>query len=455
MPEVDISTTQNLKKTAPSYPNLQPYPQPPLNKPVTPMNTLQELFETTLAKTLSEERVIVHILLKKFRDQGFVLSNKQIKELEQVITSKADIGTYRFDESEALELPEDLTEFQTNGVHIEIDHKKDLAEAFEEIAKNLSHSLPEIAVEVSDIIFDTLKKNFKQYQKHARRELKQFSADLDHTWGKAVDLLEMFYYIALESGNNFNDYYWPKAAKEGDQVFDVLTRLHARGCQIGAEIVCLLKNGYADGAHARWRSLYELAVIAAFVRGHGNDVAERYLYHGDIAEYRAAQRYQGHCGEAGGHKLDDGEYAALADNYLTLVAKYGASYENEYGWAATALDMEDPTFADLEAKVGPDHLHPYYKTAGQSASDGPRGLLSKVGLLPQTAELSLSGPCNLGLADPGHGAAISLLHITSALLAIESNLDRLVICNVLLNLEGKIGEAFHAAQAAIAEPGAA
>ncbi|KAA0894310.1 DUF5677 domain-containing protein [Oryzomonas rubra] len=419
------------------------------------MNTLQELFETTLAKTLSEERVIVHILLKKFRDQGFVLSNKQIKELEQVISSKADIGTFKFDESEALELPEDLTEFESSGVRIEIDHKKDLADAFEEIAGNLSHSLPEIAVEVADIILDTLKKNFKQYQKHARKELKQFSADLDHTWGTAVDLLEMFYDIALESGNNFNEYYWPKAAKEGDLAFDVLTRLHAKGCRTCAEIICLLKNGYADGAHARWRSLREMAVIAALVRSHGNDVAERYLYHGDIEEYQAAQRYQAHCGEVGCPKLDEGEYAALKDNYLTLIAKYGTSYENEYGWAATALGTEDPTFADLEANVGPDHLRPYYKTAGQSAPDSPRGLLSKAGLLPQTSELSLSGPSNLGLADPGHGAAISLLHITTALLTLDSNLDRLVICNVLLNLEGKIGEAFHAAQAAVAEPGIA
>lgn len=416
------------------------------------MNMLQELFEKTLEKTFSEEKIIVHILLKKFRDQGFVLSNKQIKELEQVIANKEDITTYKFDEGEALEIPEDLTEFERRGVRIEIDHKKDLADAFEEIAKNLSRSLPEIAVEVSDIIFETLKKNFKQYQKSARKEIKQFNADLEHTWGKAIDLLELFYYISCESGNNFNDYYWPIAAQKSNFVFDVLTRLHARGCQICSEIICLLKSGFADGAHARWRSLHDLAVIALFVQKHGNDVAERYLYHGDIEEYQAAQTYQARCKEMGCQRLDEGEYAALKDTYLGLVAKYGRNYESGYGWAAVALAKESPAFADIEANVGVDHMRPYYKMAGHNEPADPKGLFSKVGLLPQTPELSLYGPNNLGLADPAHGAAISLLQITTTLLSIESNLDRLVISNVLLNLEGKIGEAFLKAQVAVEEP---
>ncbi|QEM67500.1 hypothetical protein FO488_04625 [Geobacter sp. FeAm09] len=419
------------------------------------MDTLQQLFETTLTKTLSEERVIVHILLKKFREQGFVLSSGQIKELEQAISQTADISAYKFDEDEALETPEDLTAFRNGGVRIEIDHNKDLAEAFEEIAGNLSNSLPEIAVEVSAIIFDTLKKNFKQYQKHARKENRQFCADLEHTWGTAFDLLEMFYDIALESGNSFNDYYWPKAAKEGNPVYDVLAGLHANGCRICAEIICLLKNGYADGAHARWRTLHEMAVIAAFVRGHGNDVAERYLYHGDMEEYGAARRYRARCRELGGRELEEGEYAALRDNYLALAAKYGRSYENRYGWAAAALGTEDPALADLEAGVDPDYLRPYYTMAGHGAADGPRALFSRVGLLPQTSEISLSGPGNPGLADPGHGTAISLLHITSSLLTVEANLDRLVICNVLSSLEGKIGEAFHKAYEAVEEAGAA
>ena len=36
--------------------------------------------------------------------------------------------------------------------------------------------------------------------------------------------------------------------------------------QIYLEVVCLNKNGFADGAYAKWRSLYELSIIATFIK---------------------------------------------------------------------------------------------------------------------------------------------------------------------------------------------
>ncbi len=87
---------------------------------------------------------------------------------------------------------------------------------------------------------------------------------------------------------DFND----DDAKEGDFVFDVVIRLHARACQIASEVLKLLKSGFADGAHARWRSLHEVAVVALFIHKHGNDVAEKYLLHDVVESYRAATQYR-------------------------------------------------------------------------------------------------------------------------------------------------------------------
>ena len=71
--------------------------------------------------------------------------------------------------------------------------------------------------------------------------------------------------ISRESGDLFNESF----GKNNDQVFFVLWRLHARSCQITMEILALLKSGFADGAHARWRTLHEIAVTALFIKQQG------------------------------------------------------------------------------------------------------------------------------------------------------------------------------------------
>src|SRR5260370_35431821 len=67
----------------------------------------------------------------------------------------------------------------------------------------------------------------------------------------------------------------------------LLIRLLVRGCQVTDEIICLLENGFADGAMARWRTLHEIAVVAAVISQHGEDIAERYVDHQAVWSKRA------------------------------------------------------------------------------------------------------------------------------------------------------------------------
>jgi len=63
----------------------------------------------------------------------------------------------------------------------------------------------------------------------------------------------------------------------------------------------------------------------------------------------------------------------------------------------------------------------------------------------------LAGPSNIGLADPGHCAAVSILQITSVLLTTKTNLDILVILNILKFLDREIGNEFLKIQANLEE----
>lgn len=75
----------------------------------------------------------------------------------------------------------------------------------------------------------------------------------------------------------------------------------------------------------------------------------------------------------------------------------------------------------------------------------PKGITFRLGSVPGT-NLLLAGPSIYGLTDPAHGAALSLVQITTRLLTHEPTFDRLVRLYTLMELEHKIGELFSSAQ---------
>ena len=120
--------------------------------------------------------------------------------------------------------------------------------------------------------------------------------------------------------------------------------------------------------------------------------------------------------------LTEDEFTEITSDYLSLLARYGREYGGPYGWAASVLS--NPSFTDVEREVGLDHLRPFYRLASHNVHADPKGVFFKLGLFPGNEDLLLAGPSPAGLADPGHGAAISLGQVTTSLLTMRPNIDR-------------------------------
>lgn len=409
------------------------------------MNTLQNTFENVFRESFSPENFLSSIIRRKFKSKGIVLSDKQQKQLKAQIKEGIHSGTFdiRLDEKEFLKCPARLKKKPVQPISIEIDADKELASLEETISDITTKVLPKITADATDVIFKSLKKSYPQQKKYHNNQLKSFQKGIDKDWGKPIDLLEMLCFLSDEAGSKFNQEFRPLAASTGNFVFDVLSRLHARGCQITSEIVLLLRNGFADGAHARWRTLHEISVIGYFIAKHGNDTAERYLCHDAIESYKAAGSYQKHCESLGYKKMTDQEYGTIRSRYEFFVNKYGIRYKKEYGWASAAINNDNPKLSDIESDVGLSHMRPYYRMACHNVHANPKGIMFKLGLLPESGDILLSGPSNLGLTDPGHSTALSLLQITTKLLTSnEPNLDTVVVLTILTRIEREIGEAF-------------
>lgn len=325
--------------------------------------------------------------------------------------------------------------------------EKELSESLDSLDENkiedeveglITKLIPDLAKSIKETLLCDSKRMLEE-----RRELfSEFCKRNYKRWQVAFDLLETFIVICTEAGENFNKSYRPTAVKENDVVFDIVVRKHARACHIAQEILCLLKAGFPDGAHARWRALHEVTVTAMFIKKHGRECAERFYWHDVTESYKGMlqhRKYEHRLQEKG---PTDKEFEECKVIYNQLIAKYGKAFGKPYGWASHIIRNNRVTFADIEENVSLDHMRPYYKWASQNIHAGAKGINKKLGLCEATEDILLVGQSNSGMTDPAHASAISLAQITTVLLNIEPNIDRLVVLNIILEMQKEVGEAF-------------
>jgi hypothetical protein len=275
-------------------------------------------------------------------------------------------------------------------------------------------------------------------------DLAGFEDRLYRRWQNGLDGLQLLWLKAYDEGRAYNERQRPGAAADSDFVFDALARLHARACRAASEAIALLRTGHADGAYARWRTLHEIAVTMFFISRRGNDVAEAYLLHEGTRAWVAAEQYQRYHRDLGYKPLPDAELSALEARHRALVARFGAGYGSDYGWAAKTLGTKRPRFVDIEEATKMDRWRPRYRMASEGLHAGSRALKFTLGLR-RGEDLLLAGPSDAGLQDPGVCTALSLAQATVALLTSRPEVSALVgalaIQRLAREVEGDFNEA--------------
>ena len=301
----------------------------------------------------------------------------------------------------------------------------------------MADMIPGFADSAAQLVLARIRMNISSELKHRRRYQKQFESRLRKHWKRPLDLLTLFVDLVSETGADFNSEFRDEAVKSNDAVFETLTRLHARACQTSSAILTLLQSGFADDAHARWRSLHEIAVFSSFIQQGGQELAERYLHHEIIQQYKLACEHQKYENRINEETISEEEFDKLKATYSQLVDKYGKGFKNDFGWASSVLGNDSPTIRQIEEYIGLDHMRPYYRMASDNVHPNSHGVYFRLSLSQWQSYVLLAGPSNMGLADPGHSTAISLNQVTTALLVTRSSLDCLVVMEVLKKINGR------------------
>jgi len=315
-------------------------------------------------------------------------------------------------------------------------------EELDALAEVAPERIPELLSILPGQILASIQEKAREGLKERRTHHAEFVERNISRWQEGIDQLELLIEIAIEAGESFNTRLRPGAVEKDDLLFDVIVRLHAKGCLISKEVLALLKNGYADGAHARWRAIHELSVTAMFLAKHGSDAVSSYTDFELVEAYKGAtqlNRYESRINVCG---FSEDEMREFKSQYDTVIDKHGADFGKPYGWARKFLSKGRPTFFALEEDVGLDHWRPYYKWASQNIHANIKAIRYSLGLCEAVEDILQVGPSNSGMTDPAHSTAISLAQLTSTTLFLSPNLDDLVTAEVLLELSDQVGEAF-------------
>lgn len=320
---------------------------------------------------------------------------------------------------------EDATEIRVLSDHIQAS----MAGAVEEVVKTSA-----------DILLRSIRTQWPAIKAEHEHDHAAFLETIQLLWGDALDKLDMLIATAESVGGQAIAVAQASRSKERLAVTAALERLHIRGIQVANEILTLLREGFADAAFSRWRTLHEISVVAIVLGDHGEELAIRYLEHDLVEAQRGAEVYQ-RC-----HPKDAAKRAnaaalkqTLAD-YNAVVARYGAAFKSPYGWAAEALGKEKPIFQHLEEAADQAQMRLQYKAASYGVHAGTKGLTVSV------ADIFGEGPPGAasiaGLHEAGAETAYSLARLTGPLLGPNWSVDKLAGMKVLIRLRDAAAKAF-------------
>jgi hypothetical protein len=297
---------------------------------------------------------------------------------------------------------------------------------------------------MSKTVLKDLKARWPNEQTLQQADLSGFRERLEERWGHPLGQLRMLLTMCREwcewiHKRNFSQ----KSDPKKKQLQSILIRLLTRGCQVTDEIICLLENGFADGAMARWRTLHEIAVVAAVIRHYGSDIAERYVDHQAVESKRKLDKYLACYKDLGYKPLSARAQQKIEKAYNAAVARYGKTFKSDYGWAAFHLKIDRPTFADLEKAAGRAEMRSYYQMGNDNIHAGIKSMYVRLGLL--NCDGLLAGRSNAGLMEPGQKTAHTLTQLSAIVGLSEPIMDDLVTADMMRMLRDDVPKSLYKA----------
>jgi hypothetical protein len=316
--------------------------------------------------------------------------------------------------------------------------KKEFDGTDEEFQEKIKSKFPELLTDLRNTFSQGLITFYKtKILDELRQKESDFNERLFNEYKEGFDYLQIFIDLNKYLGKQFLNELEGQTPEDDKLKLNVLFRLHGRACQVATEIQTLLKFGYSDGAHARWRTLHEISVIFNLLIENDNLLTEMFVNFEYIEKLKRAKNSNEHLEKINWRPIDDETISELEQKAEVLKNRYGNDFAKNYGWTLNIIpNGRDRNFKKIEELVGLDYLRPFYSWACENVHSGMDGVSNRMSLhdSSKVSYLMFSGPSQYGLADPAQFTTYSLILITSSLISLNESYENLVVQSLLEEL---------------------
>lgn len=386
---------------------------------------------------VSKELLILY-LDYEFSQLNLYLTEKQLNSIvKQLVTPNLNSISFSFTKEQLLNTKYSKEEDTVEDVLNILKNKEQQLEKFinlsdDERGKYSSCLANRIAKERLSFIY----KNIPNYFIELKNGNYMVKENVDKIWGQALDLFELLINTAIEITTNF-DVLKLENFNENIDLYDALQRLQGRACLLSNEILVLLRAGFADGAYARCRTLYETMVISCFITDNGNDSAKRYLDYSIVNELNEAKLFTKY-NEILEEDINNEEIEELEKEVDKLKQQYSEKFINgDYNWALNIIQPKNKKkiqFWEIEAKVDfVKHMKPFYKSSSNNIHTSSSSLYFHRGLASENSHETLMGASDLGVEIPCELASYFINITSSNLILYKAETTEHLIQISLLN----------------------
>lgn len=378
--------------------------------------------------------ILRKLILRKVREADVEIPEQVVDALVEHIVSKQE-GDFVWHDG-----TDEVTNLQLAFTDEDV---KELDEAVTKVLEAIPGATGEAFKAACEAMYSQLVENWPIEYVAQQYEIHEFRERMEERWGEGLGQLRMLLTCCREIGQKTAKRYQKSKSVKYKFRRWVLLRLHARACQVSDEIICLMENGFADGAMARWRTLHELSIVAALIADGDEDLAERYILHDAVEVKRQADDYDASQVPLGFAPISKRERKGIEQDYQAVLDRFGPTFAHPYGWAANHLGQKKPTFKELQAAADRAGMSSYYKMASFNVHASARSLFFNLGSMGE--DVLIAGRSNAGLVEPGERTANSLLLVTSFYVGNTLNLDRLSELDSVIRIRDTVGQSLRKA----------
>ncbi len=413
------------------------------------MEEFQKAADSSAKQLLSPSWIFAVICYRRLAERGYRTGDGILGYLSKSILVDGDTVSIAVDDD--FDTHTDASPGAIGDILAEIT-ERDVADAVRIGTRSLANSQSKLIDFVAQSFLDLLKENRSRLIKDLTSDQRKFNKHLRKDWANVLDDLNIFIWLAREIGSSTNISARESQYRHKRLLIETLTRIHAKACQTAWEIHVLLSNGLSEGAIARWRTLHELSIVGTFIQQHGRKAARLFTEHEIVGVKRRADAACDYASVLGFEPPSKMELSRVRRNFEHRKRKYGKQFLSDYGWADVLLGRNTRMSLHEMAKLlRLDHFKPWHGVANDSIHATTSGLYLRLGLHPMEEDVLLAGPSNLGLSDVVEATAHSLALLTSSVMLLDPNLDRVGATKALLAFQDQLLDATLSAEQSVLE----